>query len=250
MLCDVDDAASFEGCENIEPDEIATFLKRDRQDIDVEEDESFRLSPDNKRCNGVFATVRPRKFEHLQALGFVPAGLAETKVREAMRADDDAVLTMAMRTPHSGSAGCDCDSHSAGVTTPMQGSPIRQAYDRIRKTYNPALGTVLSSHNNARVAWDSPVAIATRKWVDVLVHSPVIVIAAVLDITIARNATMTVETSVKSLLAYNIWIHSTGSFVHRGGYLKIWANRLDRYRILQHDAIKVEARKIPPVWLN
>jgi hypothetical protein len=103
---------------------------------------------------------------------------------------------------------------------------LRTSYNSIRNRHNPALSKLLAEHYRTHIAWDSPVASIVRKWADSV--KAVIGIALLQDIIINKDSTLWIDGNVKSLLARNIVIHRTGRLVSGGGYLKIWANSIER----------------------
>ncbi|MEN8133105.1 MAG: hypothetical protein ABFS45_23590 [Pseudomonadota bacterium] len=241
------DDREVRACEDLGLTTIQEFLKRDFKDFEVPEDAEFHLSPANSEYESCFARVQLDSYEDLQALGFVPVGLAEDDVRRAIEADDDEIFKLANKMIRQSVQGCSCSTKDAQMPV-SQASPVRAVYSRIRKKHNPALAKVLSGHSGARLSWDDPVATITRKWVELLPLHRVIVVAIIGNITIGQNATMIVSGVSRSLLAHSIWIHSTGRLTHTGSYLKIWANSIRRLPEFVTAAELDEARKIAPIW--
>jgi hypothetical protein len=130
----------------------------------------------------------------------------------------------------------------------LRGNPIRTTYNGIRKRHNPALARLLSDHYGTQMSWDTPVPAIVRKWVIFLRLNPEIIITLLGDITIHRNATLAVAASSKSLMAWNIWIHTTGRLVAHGSYLKVWANSINRFTDFLSSAVIDAAHKIAPLW--
>ena len=196
--------------------------------IEVPENVELMLSPAIPEFADSFSRVQLNSYADLQLLGFAPRKLAEEKIRNAITADDDEVYKLASIIPHSFTS-CECEDQGANVKRPPR-NRLRTAYNRIRKSHNPNLATLLSDHYSTRIDWDSPVAGITRKWIMYLLFNPIIIVSLFEDITINRNATLTVDASAKSLMAHNIWIHRTGTLNQQGGYLKIWANSINSFR--------------------
>jgi hypothetical protein len=212
----------------------------------VPEDQEVVLSPDHSNFARSFARVRLSAYADLQLLGFVPRHLSEDKVRKAISADDAEVYQMASRTL-SLATPCDCSGHAASDQAAVRASPLRSAYNRLRKRHHPALAAVLADHYGTHVAWDEPVSSIVRNWTSAVRVGSLVHIALLGDITINKNATLTVASPAKSLLAWNIWIERTGRLVQQGSYLKIWANSMNRFRHFDLEAVNAAA-KISPVW--
>jgi hypothetical protein len=49
------------------------------------------------------------------------------------------------------------------------------------------------------------------------------------DIRIGRNSRLVLDPDAVNLYARGIYIHRTGSLIHRGGYLRIWASQITSY---------------------
>lgn len=213
-------------------------LRRDLKDLEVPAGSAVTLSPYEREYADRFARVEIKSFDDLQVVGFVPRGLSEDKVRRAIDEDDAEALRMAhnaLANPPAAGGGCEC-AHP-GAADAGRGD-LRQHYERARKRFNPSLSRVISEHLRTRVEWDSPVAVAVRKWAQrvgagggrygtaeyVPAHRFTILQLIIRDVIINRGATLHVEPSVQNFLARWILIHRTGRLVHGGGYLKIWAS--------------------------
>jgi hypothetical protein len=220
------------------------LLKQEFRHLEVKEGETLMLSPSNREFAASMARVSIRSFEDLQLLGLAPKRLTEDKVRYAIAADDAEVYQLATRDLKVSSHGCGCsgNEHRSG------GSAIRSAYNGLRNRHNPALSRLLSDLYQAEVAWDSPVAGVTRKWVGALRLNPIIIAHLFGDIVIQRGATLSVAASSKSLLAWNIYIHRTGKLVSQGGYLKIWAKSMRLFTDFLSGKLVEAARNTPPLW--
>ena len=211
----------------------------------VPEDQEMVLSPDNPNFARSFARVQLKSYADLQLLGLVPRHLSEDKVRKAISADDAEVYQMATRAL-SLSTPCDCSGHAALTKRPLG----RTRYARlttVAQAHHPALAAVLADHYGTHVAWDEPVSSIVRNWTFALRVGSLVHIALLGDITINKNATLTVASPAKSLLAWNIWIERTGRLLQQGSYLKIWANSMNRFRHFDLEAVNAAAR-IAPVW--
>ena len=224
-------------------------LRLEPRPLDVPENAELLLSPTNPEYASCFARVRLKSYEDLQALGFVPRTLAEEKVRQAMAADDDEGYDLAGKMLQQASGECACSREATHAAT-WRGSPIRGVYNRIRKRHNPALARVLADHYFTHMAWDSPVPAIVRKWVVALSLrlKPESLVALLGNITVHKNATLTVAASSNSLMAWNIWIHTTGRLVGQGSYLKIWTNSLNHFSNFPNVAAVDAAKKTPPLW--
>ncbi len=236
-----------EGCPEVRLLTAKDALRLELRPIEVPENAEILLSPANPEYASCFARVRLKSYEDLQTLGFVPRRLAEEKVRQAMAADDGEVYDLAGKMLRQSSGECGCSKGAAHVTV-LRGSPIRSVYNNIRKRHNPALARVLADHYGTQMAWDTPVPAIVRKWVVAVRLNPEIIIALLGDITIHKNATLAVAASSKSLMAWNIWIHTTGRLVQQSSYLKIWANSINRFTNFLSPAVIDAAKKITPIW--
>lgn len=236
-----------EGCPEVKLLTAKDALKLELRPIEVPENAEILLSPANPEYASGFARVRLKSYEDLKTLGFVPRKLAEEKVRQAMAADDAEVYDLAGKMLRQSSGECGC-SKGATHSSMLRGSPIRGVYNSIRKRHNPALARVLADHYGTQMAWDTPVPAIVRKWVVAVRLNPEIIIALLGDITIHKNAKLTVAASLKSLMAWNIWIHTTGRLVGQGSYLKIWANSINRFTGFLNLTVVDAARKIAPLW--
>jgi hypothetical protein len=212
----------------------------------VPDDQEMVLSPDNPQFARSFARVHLKTYADLQLLGLVPRHLSEDKVRKAISADDAEVYQMATRAL-SLATPCDCSGHAASDQAAARSNPLRSAYNRLRKHHHPALAAVMADHYGTHVAWDEPVSSIVRNWTSALRVGSLVHVALLGDITINKNATLTVASPAKSLLAWNIWIERTGRLVQQGSYLKIWANSMNRFRHFDLEAATAAA-KISPVW--
>lgn len=242
-----DRTRSEEGCQDVRLLAAKDALRSELRPIDVPENTEFLLSPSDPEYASSFARVRVRSYEDLQTLGFVPRRLAEEKVRQAIAADDREVYELASRMPRQSSGDCGC-SESPTYASTSRGSPIRTAYNSIRKRHNPTLSRVLADHYGSQITWDAAVTAIARKWTVAVKLNPEIILVLLGDITINKNATLAVAPNSKSLLAWNIWIHTTGRLVGQGSYLKIWANSVNRFPNFLNIAAVEAARKIAPVW--
>jgi hypothetical protein len=212
----------------------------------VPDDQEIVLSPDNPQFARSFARVQLKAYADLQLLGLVPRYLSEEKVRKAISADDAEVYQMAARTL-SLATPCDCSGHAASDAAAARANPLRSAYNRLRKHHHPALAAVLAYHYGTHVAWDEPVSSIVRNWTSALRVGSLVHVALIGDITINKNATLTVAAPAKSLLAWNIWIERTGRLVQQGSYLKVWANSINRFRHLDINLVAAAA-KVAPLW--
>jgi hypothetical protein len=223
-------------------------VTREARRIDVPENTELLISPSDPEFADSFARVQINSYSDLQLLGFVPRKLAEDKVRQALASDDAEVYKLASSMPHLSTRDCDCECHDKNGSK-SRGSSLRPIYNSIRKSHNPALAGLLSDHFGTSISWDSPLAGIVRKWSLYVRLKPEVLALRLEDITINRNATLTVAASSKSLMAHNIWIHRTGRLVQSGSYLKIWANSINYFREFPQLALVEAARKLAPPWL-
>jgi hypothetical protein len=219
---------------DIAPCSTAEALRRDLSSIELREGEEAALSPSQREHHKYFARVRMRGFDDLQALGLVPRRLKEQVVRDALSSDDRDALQLsrefiAKRGAPAGSCGCE----SAHIRPTSIARELDATYRDIRKEHHPALARVLSERYETEFAWNSAFASSIYGWTRRIQAQEIIAsICVVADITIGRNATLTLDHTSTVLLAREIWIHRTGKLVHRGGFLRIWAKSLDSFRDL------------------
>lgn len=223
---------------------VREALAREPRTIEVADGETLELAPQSRDGAPFLQQVKLQSFADLQALGLVPRRLAEDKVRQAVKADDDLAFQMSLqRQPAAAEAPCGCGGHGAATRA---GAGLRGTYEAIRRGLHPTLAATLSDHLGTQVAWDSPAVSIVRRWLQTSAVSKVLLLALAEDITIHRNATLVVGPTVRNLLARHIYIHTTGQMVYRGGYLKLFANSIQAFniRILSSDL----ARADKPVW--
>jgi hypothetical protein len=232
---------------DIKPLTAKEVLKLELRPIEVPEGAEVVLSPADPEYASCFARVRIQSYDDLQTLGFVPRRLAEDKVRQALAADDGEVYELAGKLRQQPAGGCGC-SDAAAQGSMLRTSPVRGIYNAIRKRHNPALARVVADHYGSQTTWDAPVPAILRKWMVAISAKPNIVVVVIGNITINKNATLAVAPSSKSLLAWNIWIHSTGKLIAQGSYLKVWANSVSRFPNFLSVADVDTAMKVAPIW--
>lgn len=230
---------------------VEEALRRTVRQVVVSEDAELLMSPSNPELANCFVQVHLKSYKDLQLLGFVPRKLSEEKVRQAIADDNDEVYKLAssMASQLLPYDYCECQNQSARTSMSSRGS-LRSIYARSRKDHNPALGRLLSDHFGAYVPWDAPLASITRNWLAILDNrlydiNKALPIALVEDITINRNASLTVDPNLKSLLARNVWIHRSGRLLLKGSYIKIWANSIQSFLGIESIRLVEET----PLWL-
>jgi len=215
-------------------------VSQEPQDMEIPEGAHVSLAPASREMARLFCRVRLESFEDLQTLGFIPRGLAQDRFVRALAEDDEAALKIAQDARQWSPRDCDGERSYS--------DHVRSVYQQIRKSHHPALAGLLSEHYHAPIAWDAPVAGIARKWFVSLGPSAIsILVVALKDIIIHRNATLTVDARSKALLANHIHIHRTGRLVYPGGYLKIWASSIDLFDTF---AIKPDQIFRPPWRVN
>lgn len=211
------------------PEEV---LKRRHSDLLLEDGAEVHLLAETNDSLDYFARVRANSVSDLQTLGLVPRGLSEESIRKAVTDDDKTAYQtardiMSRGAPHE----CSCESKTAGATNSYNTSFAR-TYRNIRKSAHPALATLLSDHQQTDFRWDSIHVQSVKGWLDrvsqALSRTPLIV-ALINDIRIGRQSRLVVDPKCVSVLARGIYIHRTGTLIHRGGYLRIWAGQISRY---------------------
>ena len=236
-----------EGRADIRTLKAKEVLKLELRPIEVPEGAEVVLSPADPEYASCFARVRIQSYDDLQTLGLVPRRLAEDKVRQALAADDGEVYDLAGKLLKHPADGCGC-SDAATQGPMLRTSPVRGTYNAIRKRHNPALARVVADHYGTQMTWDASVPAILRKWMVAISAKPNIVVVVIGNITIHKNATLAVAPSSKSLLAWNIWIHSTGRLIAQGSYLKVWANSVSRFSNFLSAADVDLATKVAPIW--
>ena len=166
----------------------------------VPEDQEMVLSPDNPNFARSFARVRLKRLCGPSVAGFRAAPSVGGQSAEGISADDAEVYQMATRAL-SLATPCDCSGHAASDQAAARANPLRSAYNRLRKRHHPALAAVLADHYGTHVAWDEPASSIVRNWTSALRVGSLVHIALLGDITINKNATLTVASPAKSLLA-------------------------------------------------
>lgn len=223
-------------------------LRHEARKIEVPENVDLAMSPTHPELFNSFVRVRLNSYEDLQLLGFVPRKLPEEKVRQAISSDDDEVYKMAINLSRQAPSDCECTNPHERIPSSF-GHNLRGVYNGIRKAHNPSLAKLLSDHFSTHIPWDDPIAGITRKWALYLDSrfSAVILAVILLDITINRGASFTVDANVKSFLAHNIRIHRTGRLIQEGGYMKIWANSMTTF--LDFSDVVTQDPRVAPPWL-
>lgn len=215
------------------------FIRQEGMPIVIEEDRHEELSTDSRKWQGAFASVSGGSWDDAQILGFIPKGVAEDQARRAISEDDAFAYEAASRMISHG-GGCNCDG---GENSRMD---LRAMYMQVRRRNNPALSRLLSDSLGTRVEWDSPVAASIRKWA--VTPRWTIIAALVSDITINRNAVLSVDPRSRLLLAHDIWIHRQGTLKTTGSYLRIWANSLNQFSIRINQKIVEELKEMRIPW--
>lgn len=219
-------------------------VRRRPADLFVEDGAEVHLQA-NAKNSEYFARVRVNAVSDLQILGLVPRGLKEEALHAAVQEDDRAAYMMARELASRGdAAGCSCESRKAGKHQSFDTSFAR-IYKNIRKSAHPALATLLSDHQRTEFRWDSIHVQSVKGWLDVVKQAVLVnpvMVSLFQDIRIGRQSRLVLDPACVDLLAGGIYIQRTGTLVHRGGYLRIWARHVSRYEdwttvIIQHDRI-------------
>jgi hypothetical protein len=206
-------------------------LHREVVGLEVEDDEELELSPARRGHEKYFARIRLESFEDLQVLGLVPRRLKQQQVLDAIAEDDEQAFNLGSERMRKGQAAvaAPCNCHGDAHSAPTFAEELRDSVRHVRQSYNPALARVLSNHFGVEFRWDSMLAKSVRGWVR-RYHPGIDIIAHLFeDITIGKNAKLVLTQASTSLLARAIRIHQTGKLVHSGGYLRIWANSIERF---------------------
>jgi hypothetical protein len=220
-------------------------LSRTTRSIQIPDDETVVLSPASPEFGQAFVRVQATTFDDLQLLGLVPRGIAEEPLKRAIAADDDTAATVVRQAPPRDTE-CACHGGDAQATRVAYGRDLRLAYGRVRKSYHPALASLLSDHLGTRVTWDSPTAAIVRKNVTGALRQTPHMIALFEDITIGKNATLAVDPTLKTLYAGTIWIHRSGRLRQQGSYVKIWASAIRTY--VDFASVVTNSAKVHAPW--
>lgn len=226
-------------------------LNQETRNIEVPENKTLTLSPANRELAGAFSRVPLESFKDLQLLGFIPSGLDEEKIRNAISNDDDENYRIALTTPNWNTRKCSCEGHGTEDSKSV-GQDFHFTYTNIRERYHPALANLLSEFYRTRISADSPLASNIKKFItkwDRLRYENNIAISTIFkDIVINRGATLIIPPINTSLLAHNIWFHQTANMIHQGGYLKIWASAIHTFKILRAEDFEAWSSE-KPSWL-
>jgi len=210
-------------------------LSRQTEDLFVEDDTEVVISPDRREYARYFARVKAKSIKDLQNLGLVPRGVGEEDLKKAIAKDDDAALQSArelLSRSSSGHCGCGGDANQSAPSPPSFRDQLARSYSSVRKAYNPALAELLSRHQKTEFSWDSVHLQSVRGWVSrasQLAAEVSLISALFQDIRIGRGARLVLDPGTTILYARGVYIHQTGSLIHKGSYLRIWASSIERY---------------------
>jgi hypothetical protein len=235
-----DEKNSYANLQLLKPQELA---KQDFKPIEVAADSTLHLVPDNAEYKDVFARVALDSFDDLQVMGFIPRRLSEEKLRHVIAEDDKLSYQMATSNGVPNSHDCSCNGTAANGT-----SDLRRSYEGLRKRNNPNMAKLLTDHLGSDISWDSSMAASIRKFALSSRVSREIIALLVSDITINKNATLSVAAASKSLWAHDIMIHRTGRLTYGGSYLRIWANSISRFNDFISEALLKELKTTMPTW--
>lgn len=210
---------------------ITDVLRRPTRDVIVPEDQEVEFAPSNPETAVHFSQVFVKSIADLQLLGFVPRRLSEERVRQAVEEDDRAAYSLAAaRLAARPASACECHGHAAA---PSFSAEFRRDYRQVRQAHAPAVARVLSELFQRSIAFDDPHPRLVTRWVQLVSDKAFaerpILIAALMDITINRGATLRIEPLLKSLHANNVWIHRQGSFRQQGSHLRLWAHHISGF---------------------
>lgn len=240
-----DDEETIRGFNDLKPYSAVEALSRTPAALEVADDEDLELSPAKRGHEKYFARVRLERLEDLQVLGLVPRRLKMQTIREAISADDEQARNIGEQRMRQGEArakapcGCHgaeaatsaspCGCHGTSRTATSFSQDLRSMVQHVRHDYHPELARVLTNHYGIDFRWDSALAVSIHGWVRRFRPDIHVIVNMFEDITVGRNARLVLKAQSTSLLARAIQIHRTGTLVHRGGYLRIWANSIDRF---------------------
>ncbi len=211
----------------LRPDEL---LRRPLADLIVEDGAELHVHAKGTYAD-YFARVHVNSVVDLQTLGFVPRGLREETLKQAVKEDDKTAYETARQImSRDGWRECSCEAKS-GVHSSHSAS-LLSLYRRVRRTANPALAALLSDHQGAEFRWDSIHVQSVKGWLDRAsdaLSRSALVLSLFNDICIGRQSRLVLDSDCVELFARGIYIHRSGTLVHRGGYLRIWAGQIARY---------------------
>ena len=207
-------------------------LQREPEDLFIEDGTEVTVSVDHREYYRHFARVKAKSIKDLQTLGLVPRGVDEEQLRRAIAKDDAAALQSA-RDMLSGSAcvHCHCADHADQGSLPYR-DQVARSYSSARRAFNPALAELLSEHQETEFRWDSVHVQSVRGWISRssrLASEGLLIAGLFQDIRIGRGARLVLDPTCTNLYARGIFIHQTGTLVHKGSYLRIWASSVERY---------------------
>lgn len=228
---------------------VRDVIRRQLHSVVVADDSEQILSPSNPETADHFFRSQMTSYSDLQILGFVPRRLNEDRVRQAI-AEDDRELFKALTDGGSlALCGCGSGDKELGHSARSRTTPLRASYNAVRSAHNPALARVMSEHLGTTIDWDTPAVGVVRKWATSIKNKPIIIGLLLEDITINRNATLTIAAVTRALLVHDIFIHRTGTLRQQGGYLRVWANSVNQfsYQLTSDKIAKIKATKA--AWL-
>ena len=207
-------------------------LRQEPEDLFIEDGAEVTISPDHREYSRYFSRVKAKSIRDLQTLGLVPRGVRDEQLREAI-VKDDAVAFQTARELVARSASIDCEcTHSKATAAKPYRDQLASTYSSVRKAYNPALAELLSQHYKTEFRWDSINLQSVHGWVSRasrLAAEGVLIVSLFKDIRIGRGAKLVLDPTCNTLYARGLYIHQTGTLVHRGPYLRIWATSIERY---------------------
>lgn len=229
---------------------VREVIRRQPHSVAVADDSEQHLSPSNPETAHHFFRTQMTSYADLQVLGFVPRRLNEERVRQAIGEDDRELFKALADGGSLASGGCGCaDKEPGHRPARSKTTPLRASYNAVRSAHNPALARVMSDHLGTTIDWDTPAVAVVRKWATTVKNKPTIVGLLLEDITINRNATLTIAASTRAMLVHDIFIHRTGTLQQQGGYMRVWANSVTQFsfQITKDTLATIKATKA--AWL-
>lgn len=204
---------------------VQDALKAPREDLTVEEGMEVRLEPENQGLVRGRHVVEVRTFEDLQGLSLVPERLSERDVSEAIKLDDEEARTVAREQLARNHAAC---VHAPMVEAPPKlayRSELNRVYTGVRKSYNPHLAEVMSGVATTPYAFHDLHVAVTRGWYTAVTLNAAMLKAYVVwlfkDVTIGKNATLTLGAKEKVLHCGDLRIHVGGKLLISGSGVKV-----------------------------
>lgn len=207
---------------------VAACLKSKQTDLVVPKSSTLVLDPAKPDTPG-FHRVRVERFEDLELLRLIPAGLTEHAVRAAITADDTQALAVARRRlPSATDVRCSCAPENAphGQGTAILGNyrkDLAVAYRQVRNTVHPSLATTLSDTTGLPVLWnDVKLNAVYRLWRRFQARQVLeLLLWQLRDVEIMNHAQLVLARNVSAIYGNALRIHTDGKLVITGSWVHL-----------------------------